>query len=223
MVNRRKLVLGMSLLLAMVSLPVCAQVDSMGNAEGATAVNCAQLAAASNDALSVEACESMLEMTRVGDAEAARPEAQRAGDEALSCEQIFAEMGVVSRDFAVTPENAQTQASLDEVLAMKQRQDAEMAAASVAANATIMGAAAVDMATGGLSNGAATQSASAALNVEALARAARFKAEAKPVLGRMNQAVDASTQYGAQQLQSNPRAARLGQLAAQKNCTAPDP
>ena len=187
----------------------------------ASAVDCAQLAAASDSAISVEACKSLFEMTRVGDAEAARPEAQRPGDEAMSCEQIFAEMGVVSGDFAATPEDAQTQASLDEYLAMKKRQDAEIAAAAAVGNAKLMGAAAVDMATGGLSKGAVTSSAATALNTEAMARAARFKAEARPVVGRMNQAIDASAQYGAQQLQANPRAAQLGQLAIRKNCRAP--
>ena len=221
MANHRCLLLWMLTLLMLTSVSVVAQSDSMTPASGVSVVDCAQLASGSNGKLSVEACKSLLEMTHAGDAEAARPEAQRPGDQDMSCEQIFAEMGTVSSSFAATPEAAKTQASLDEYLAMKKRQDAEIAAASVTANATIMGTTAVDMATGGLSKGTATQSAAAAINAEALARAARFEAESKPVVGRMNQATDASAQYGVQQLQANPRAARLGQLAIQKNCSAP--
>jgi len=54
--------------------------------------DCEQLAGVPNAPMSVEACRAMLDMAKGFEAAAADPSAQRAGDDALTCAHIFAEL-----------------------------------------------------------------------------------------------------------------------------------
>jgi hypothetical protein len=182
---------------------------------------CEALARLPNPPMTVAACKSLLAMGRATDLAAAAPSASRPGDDALTCGQIFAEMAGASASFAETPEAAKTQASLDAYLALRKKHEAENLALQAQGNAAIMASAAADMATGGLSKGAATNAVAMGIEAEALAQAQRQQAEDRPALADMGAAIDASALQDAAMMQANPRAARLGQLAVERNCQPP--
>ena len=148
--------------------------------------------------------------------------ATRPGDEQLSCEQITAELHqqqftAPDKDQVAAANATLTQVSADikhgeEVAAKMQAEDtATMAAASAADTAT-------ELATGGLVRGRATQAAQKVVTARDDAANAQLVKEQRPTQQKMiSQTADFGAVFGSQ-LQSNPRLARLIQLADSKHC-----
>ena len=152
-----------------------------------------------------------------GAASAARP-----GDEQLTCEQITAELHqqqftapdkdkVVAANATVTQVRADLKHGEEVAAKLEAEGTATMAAASAADTAT-------ELATGGLVRGRAMQAAQKVVDERNAAANAQLVKEQRPTQQKMiRQTSDFSSDFGSQ-LQSNPRLARLVQLADSKHC-----
>jgi len=178
---------------------------------------CDQMARIPNPPISVEACRSMMGMAKGYEAAASDPGASRPGDEAMSCEQIFAELMTMDGVGISAETAAQAQVASKEGVALAQRQAAEGAA--FAAKMQAMGLAAG--VAGAFAPNIAGAAAGAIMQQQSMAFAAKQQADAAPVRAQMNQALTATTGELGQQIQANPRLGRLMQLAMRNNCEAP--
>lgn len=209
-----------------------AQPQRMGSASGGepmtgiSGAECDQLANMPNAPISAEACRSMMEMARSYERAAADPHASRPGDEALTCAQLFAELKTMRGVGLSDATTRQAAASVEEGVALAQRQAAEISA--LVAQTIAMGAAAgaidlaLTLATGGFGGGQAAAIASLIFIANATALATKQQADARPVRGRMNQTMVAGSGELSRSLEANPRFARLGQLAMNQSCPPPD-
>ena len=205
--------LGAVLALACLPLLARAQQGAQDLQNATAAVDCAQLAAMPNPPMSVETCEAQKAAFGNLGAAVAAPGGARAGDAAMTCPQIIAELQAtdfsgVSAETAAEGVAAGEQlrgamaASQARAVGLAATQTAETAAASVAPNA-VQGAVAMKH-----------EAEQAALRRAALA-------QVRPAQTRTGLANAASAQELANSLQANPRAATLIQLAAARNCQLP--
>lgn len=178
--------------------------------------DCAQIANMPNAPVSFEACQKMASAQQAYNRAMADPSAARPGDEQMSCDQILAELRqqqVSAPDKATAA--AATAAATNEQALLKKHM-AESTAIMAEEQAKVDAAAAVDRATGGLTNtaGAAAEAAQARAKVVGKRQAEeRRPTEQKLIGGVADLGVGA-----AQQLTSNPRLARLMQLAQAHSC-----
>lgn len=178
---------------------------------------CDQLAGMPNAPMTVESCKEMMGMAAGLEAAANDPRARRPGDEAMSCNQIFAELKTMA---GVGISEANT-AQLDTVV-----RDGGAAVARGAADTTAFMAetTAIGIAMAAMGPyvpnfvGAAIV---AAWQARAVAFGARQQAEQAKLTAQMRPAFSAATADLAKSMQANPRFARLGQLAIRKACEAP--
>lgn len=178
---------------------------------------CAQLAAMPNPPMSADACRAMVDMATRMDAATDDPSARRPGDDALTCAAIFAELqGVAGVGIsAATRDRAATLSVEGEALA--NRQAGELSAFMVETQAMGMAAGAIGAVTPNFVGAAIA----AAWQARLAAFAASNVAAQAPLRAQTSDVVRASMEELNQSIMANPRFARLGQLAMQKQCEPP--
>jgi len=179
---------------------------------------CDQLASMPNAPMSAEACRSMMGMAKSMKQGAADPNARRAGDENMSCEQIVGEMQASGSPMVSQSTAAQAKTAGEATMSLMEKQNAEAKAFMAQQMAVGIGAGALGMVPGG---GIAASAIMAGQAAQAQNFAAKQQADAAPVRAQQSQALTAVTGEMDQSLQSNPRFARLTQLMADKNCQTP--
>lgn len=170
------------------------------------ASTCDELAGMPNAPMTVESCKAML---RMGEDD---PSTHRPGDEAMSCEQIFAELRTMQGEGVSDATAAQTDAVIAEGHVLGAKHAAEMArqmtpsplaiASSLLPNAV----------------GAALMAPEYARQAAAMAQ---LKTEDAQYNAQLGQHMAANTAEVSQLMDANPRLPRLSQLAMQKNCEPP--
>lgn len=182
-----------------------------------SAADCEQLAKLPNAPISVETCKAMMGMAASMEAAAGDPRAQRPGDSALTCPQIFAELQAMA-DVGISDLNiTKSDAVVKEGTALAQQQAGVLTgfmAESLALGAVMGAASAVMPNFVAAAIAAAWQARFVAIGVAAQAAQA-------PVNARMSEALQASSEELMDSMQASPRFARLGQLALAKECEAP--
>ena len=196
----------------------------------APAIDCAQLtsmsaghfAMAPGQVMSTEDCQKMQSAQQTYTQAGSDPSAMRPGDEQMTCAQITAEL----KQQQYTPPDkskvAAAQATAAQQQALIQREEANMLKQQAKDQAAVEAASAADtateLATGGLVRGRALQAVEKEQTAEHDANNQRVLKEAQPIeKQQVGQMAGFSSDF-AQQLQSNPRLARLMQLADTKHC-----
>ena len=172
--------------------------------------------------MSAEDCQKMQNAQQVYNQAASDPSAARPGDDQMTCAQITAEL---KQQQYTTPDKskvAAAQATAGQQQALAQREYANMVKQQAKDQTAVEAASAVDtateVATGGLVRGRALQAVEKEIDAEHQATNTRVLKEAQPIeKQQVNQMAGFSSDF-AQQLQSNPRLARLMQLADTKHC-----
>jgi hypothetical protein len=195
--------------------------DNLGM-PGGQQFDCNQLASMPNAPMSVENCKQMMGAAQAYTNSATDPSAARPGDEAMSCDAIVAEMRTM-RDVGLSDgareENATAAKNYQATIAKQQAEiNAYGAAATAAVNAAAAADAATEIATGGAVHGHAAQAVQGAAQAQGRVMGERMAQERKPDEQRVFKAVGNSSAEMGQQMQSNPRYARLIHLAIAKNC-----
>ena len=199
-------------------------------AAGAPAMDCAQLtsmpagifAMAPGQVMSAEDCQKMQSAQQAYQQAASDPSAARPGDDQMTCAQITAEL---KQQQYTTPDKskvAAAQATAGQQQALVQREYQNMLKQQAKDQAGVEAASAADtateLATGGLVRGRALQAVEKEQTAEHDANNQRVLKEAQPIeKQQVGQMAGFSSDF-AQQLQSNPRLARLMQLADSKRC-----
>lgn len=171
------------------------------------AATCDQLADIPNAPMSVEACRALM---RMGEDD---PSTHRPGDDAMSCAQIFAELRTMQGEGVSDATAAQTDAVIQQGLALGTRQAAEHAANQ----ATGMSLAAASS----LLPNFAGAMVMAPHQAKEVALMKKWQAEGAHYRGQVSEQTTASTAGVAQLMDANPRLPRLSQLAIKKNCEPP--
>ena len=193
-----------------------------GGMPGGGGMDCDQLAGMPNSIMSVESCKKMMGTQQAYNKALADPSASRPGDDSMTCAQIGAEisqMRNIAPNAAHVKEGTAAATDVQTTLARQQREvnkvgmeeTAEMQAASAADNAT-------EIATGGLVRGHAVAATAAAQDVRNKAMGERMTKESVPKEQRMTTATGNVAEDMSKSLTSNPRYARLVQLAGARNC-----
>jgi hypothetical protein len=193
-----------------------------GGMPGGGGMDCDQLAGMPNSIMSVESCKKMMGTQQAYNKALADPSASRAGDESMTCAQIGAEisqMRNIAPNAAHVKEGTEAATDVQATLARQSREvnkvgmeeTAEIRAASAADNAT-------EVATGGLVRGHAVAATQAAQDVRNKAMSDRMLKEQLPKEQRMTTATGNVAEDMSKSLTSNPRYARLVQLAGARNC-----
>jgi hypothetical protein len=182
-----------------------------------SAADCEQLANMPGAPMSVETCKAMLGMAAGLDTAASAPGAQRPGDAAMSCPQIFAELQTMAGVGISELNVAKSDAVVKEGVALADKQAAELTTFMIGSFAMgqAMGAASVVM------PGFVVQAIAAAWAAQFVALGVKGQAEQAPVNARMSEVMQSSTGELMQSMQSNPRFARLMRLALAKECEPP--
>ncbi|MBS0380007.1 MAG: hypothetical protein JSS29_16120 [Proteobacteria bacterium] len=185
-------------------------------------MDCARLASMPGSVFTQDTCEKMKASQQTYAAAAADPRAQRPGDEAMSCQQIFAEMKQQPLQ-PVTAEQRQKAAATGQALqeatgrAVKAahqeavEDQAVVAAASSADNAT-------ELATAGMVRGHALQTAEKGIEARHKAVNEEVTRENTPAAQQQMAFLGDTAAQGMSEFNSNPRLARLMQLAQTRGC-----
>ncbi len=187
-----------------------------------SSMDCAKIASMPNAPMSVEACEKMQSSQQIYNQAAADPSASRPGDDQMTCPQITAELKqqqYTAPDKTKVAEATATVNKQEEIihkehanmLKMQAEDQSAVAAATAADTAT-------ELATGGLVRGRALNAVEKTLDAKHKANNERVIREDLPVTQQMTSQTAGLGSDFAQQLQSNPRLARLMQLADSKHC-----
>ena len=178
---------------------------------------CDSLATMPNAPMSVEACRAMTGMAAQLQASGGDPTASRPGDDAMTCDAIFAQLRNEAGAGIADVDGARAQALVLEGTAMADRQAGELAGFMVETQAVGAAAGVVGAFTPNFVGAAIA----AAWQAHAIGFAAKQSAEAAPLRAQANQAVAASMDELNRSMMSNPRFLRLGQLATARNCQPP--
>jgi hypothetical protein len=184
--------------------------------------DCAQIASMPNTPISFEACQKMASAQQAYDRAASDPSAARPGDEQMSCEQIKSEMRLQQYSAPDKATVAATTAAVTKEQALLNKHIAEanavMAQEQVKVDAAVAADQATGLATAGLVNPNAASAAAMAAQARVKAVGERQAAERRPTEQKMIGGVADLGVDAAQQLSSNPRLARLLQLAQSRGC-----
>jgi hypothetical protein len=185
-------------------------------------MDCAQIASMPNAPVSAATCEQMRASQQIYNQAAADPSASRPGDDQMTCAQITAELKqqtYTAPDKTKVAEAAATANQQQDILHKEYnnmlKQQAEDQAAVNAANAADT---ATELATGGLVRGRALNAVEKTLDEKHKANNERVIKEDMPVTSKLTTQTSGLGADAAQQLQANPRLARLMQLADSKHC-----
>jgi hypothetical protein len=195
-----------------------------GNMSGS--MDCAKLASMPNAPMSVEACEKLQGTQQAYTQAASDPAAQRTGDDQLSCAQITAELKQQQYAAQDKTKVAELDATTKEQQKIIKKEEAILAKRQAEAQAAVAAATAADtateLATGGLVSGHALNAVEKTLDAQDKVEKERVMREDLPTTQKMtSQTAGLGTDFG-QQLQANPRLARLMQLADSKHCKGGD-
>jgi hypothetical protein len=184
--------------------------------------DCAQIASMPNAPISLEACQKMASAQQAYDRAASDPSASRPGDEQMSCDQIKSEMRLQQYSAPDKATVAATTAAVNKEQGLLNKHMAEanavMAQEQVKVNAAAAADRATELATGGLVNPNTTSAAALAAQARVKAVGERQAAERRPTEQKMIGGVADLGVDAAKQLTSNPRLARLMQLAQARGC-----
>lgn len=191
-------------------------------AAGAGAIDCAKIASMPNSTMTFDACQELLSAQQTYTRAASDPSAVHAGDDAMSCAEIAAELKQQqysapdpTKVAAAQATAGQTQTLLKEeyqaLLKQKAEDQATLSAAAAADTAT-------EVTTGGLVRGRSLDAAQKVVDARDAAHNEKFVKASQPVAQQQNSQVADFATDAAGQLQSNPRLARLVQLANAKHC-----
>lgn len=178
---------------------------------------CDQLAAMPNPPMSVAACKAMVDMGTSLKAGAADPSAQIPGDEAMTCADIFTELKTIAGAGISDTSAARNEAVVRDRTALAHRQAGELNA--FIAETYALGA--VAGLVGAFTPNFVGAAIAAAWQGRALAFAARQATDQAPLRTQTNEALLASADELSRSMNANPRFARLGQLAMDKQCEPP--
>ncbi len=185
-------------------------------------VDCSALAAMANSTMSSETCRQLMNAAKHSEAALRDTRGARPGDEAMSCEDIAKEMGTMQDIGLSDASRAEGSAAAAQYGAVVNSQMAQIQAQGFAGAAATTAAAAVDLAvqiaTGGLVNPHAAMATQQAQLAAGMAQGERMAEERRPAEQRLFSATGTGTGEMAQQVQSNPRFARLVSLAMAKGC-----
>jgi hypothetical protein len=197
-----------------------------GAGSPAAQVDCSALADTRNSPITLDNCKQMMSGAQQAEAATKDPRGLRPGDDAMSCADIEKEMSTMRGIGPSEATRAEAGAAAAEYGAKVESKLAQLHAEGVAATAAINAAAAADLATqlatGGLVNPHSAQAMQQAALAQGVVQGDRMAKEMQPSGQRMFKAAGGGTQEMAQQMQSNPRFARLISLAMAKDCKGPD-
>jgi hypothetical protein len=198
----------------------------VGAGSPAEQIDCGALAATRNSPITLDACKQMMSGARQAEAATKDSRGVRPGDDAMSCADIEKEMSTMRGMGPSEANRAEAGAAATEYGAKVESKLAQLRAEGVAATAAINAAAAADLATqlatGGLVNPHTAQAMQQAALAQGVVQGDRMAKEMQPSGQRMFKATASGTQEMAQQMQSNPRFARLISLAMTKDCQGQD-
>jgi hypothetical protein len=185
-------------------------------------MDCAKLASMPNAPMSLESCEKLQGTQQAYSQAASDPSAQRPGDEQMSCAQITAELKQQQYTAQDKTKVAELDATTKEQQKILKKEEAILAKRQAEAQAAVAAATAADtateLATGGLVSGHALRAVEKTLDAQDKVEKERVMREDMPTTQKMiSQTAGLGADFG-QQLQSNPRLARLIQLADAKHC-----
>jgi hypothetical protein len=185
-------------------------------------MDCDKIAAMPGGPMSAESCRKMLGAQQAYNTALADPSASRPGDEQMSCDQIVAELKQQQYKTPDKAKVAESRAASAELQTKMAQQQAEVAVITAKQTTEMEAAMAADQATavstGGLvrpQSAMAVQKQHDAENKATGERMAKERAPQEKIL--TTNTADFAGDAG-QQLSSNPRLARLVQLASAKNC-----
>jgi hypothetical protein len=187
-----------------------------------SSMDCAKIASMPVAPMSMEACEKIQSSQQIYNQAASDPAASRPGDDQMTCPQITAELkqqqytapDKTKAAEALATANKQEQIVHKEhanMLKMQAEDQKAIAAATAADDAT-------ELATAGLVQGRALNAVEKTLDAKHKANNDRVIREDLPVTQQLHSQTAGLGADFAQQLQSNPRLARLMQLADSKHC-----
>jgi hypothetical protein len=172
--------------------------------------------------MSVEACEKLQGAQQAYNQAASDSSAQRPGDEQMSCTQITAELKqqqytapdkTKAAELTATTKEEEKIIKKEEAILVKRQAEAQTAIAAATAADT-----ATEVATAGLVSGRALNAVEKTLDAKDKAEKERVIREDLPTYQKMiSQTAGLGADFG-EQLQANPRLARLIQLADSKHC-----
>ncbi len=187
-----------------------------------TNMDCAQIASMPNAPVSVATCEQMKASQQTYAQAAADPSASRPGDDQMTCQQITAELKqqtYTAPDKTKVAEATATANQQQDIIRKEHENMLKMHAEDQAAvNAASAADTATELATGGLVRGHALEAVDKTLTAKHDANNQRVIKEDMPVTSKLVSQTSGLGADAAQQLQSNPRLARLMQLADSKHC-----
>ncbi len=167
---------------------------------------CAQLANMPDAPISAESCRAMMHM---GEDD---PSSHRLDDEAMSCEQIFAELGTLQGEGVSDASAAETDSMIDEGRELSDLHTAEMARQAIPSPMALASS---------LLPNAVGAALMAPEQARTLAAMSTLKSADQRYSGKVDQHLATSAGEVGQLMDANPRLSRLSQLAIQKNCELP--
>ncbi len=185
-------------------------------------MDCAKLASMPNAPMSLEACERLQVSQQANAHAASNPAAARAGDDQMSCTEITAELKQQQYTAPDRTKVTEATATVNEQQTIIHKEYANMLKQQAEDQAAVSAATAADTATEvatlGLVRGRSLNAVDKAIDARHQANNERALKEDLPVTQKMvGQMADFGTDFG-QQLTSNPRLARLMQLADARHC-----
>jgi len=199
---------------------------SAGAGSSTAQVDCGALAATRNSPITPDACKQMMSGAQQAEAATMNPSGERPGDAGMSCAEIAREMSTMQGIGPSEANRAEAGTAATEYGAKVDSKLAQLHAQGVAGVAAVNAAAAADLATqlatGGLVNPHSAQAMQQAALAQGVVQGDRMAREMQPSGQRMFNAAGSGTQEMAQQMQSNPRFARLISLAMAKDCKGQD-
>ncbi|MFO1300790.1 MAG: hypothetical protein U1F17_10480 [Burkholderiaceae bacterium] len=219
---RRVLSIQIAAWLLLACASAAAQTPGAGSAAPGS-VDCSALAGAPNSPLgNADFCRQMMNSAQQSAASLQDARGARPGDEAMSCQDIAKEMSTMQGIGLSDASRAEGDAASAQYGAVVSSQLARLHAQGVAGAVAVTAAAAADLAvqlaTAGLVNPHAAQTLQQAALTGSKAQGEQMAEERRPAEQRVANAVGKSTREMSEQLQSNPRFARLVSLAMAKGC-----
>jgi hypothetical protein len=192
------------------------------SAPGTDTMDCAQIASMPNAPMSAATCEQMKASQQTYNQAAADPSASRAGDDQMTCQQITAELKQQTYTAPDKAKAAEASATAKQQVDINNKEYANMLKMQAEDQAKVNAASAADtateLATGGLVRGHALNAVQKTLDEEHKANNERIMREDAPVTSKLISQTSGLGADAAEQLRSNPRLARLMQLADSKHC-----
>lgn len=180
--------------------------SGQSSATAADALDCEQLAELPDAPVSVAQCRAMMGMTQDD------PQTHRPGDEAMTCNEIFAELGTMQGEGVSETNAAQTEVLVAEGRELSARHTAEMARQATPSPLALASS---------LLPNAVGAALMAPEYARKMAATRQLKAEDESYAAQLGQQMTASSTDFSQLVQANPRLPRLSQLAMDKNCQPP--